>query len=108
MRSRICIYRRTRLKIKGGQGRGYVFIGGQGASVRDMKFLLVSAYGPMLEDCYQELSKFGKACVEFCSRESHVVAHVLARWGRENHPSVWFESPPEFSIKFLIGGVDVI
>ena len=63
---------------------------------------------PILEDLRRDLSEFGKACVEFCSRESHVVAHVLARWGRENHPSVWFESPPEFSIKFLIGGVDVI
>lgn len=63
---------------------------------------------PILDDCRRELCQFGKPCIDYCNRESNVVAHVLAEWGRENQASVWFESPPDFIINFLTDDIAVI
>lgn len=72
----------------------------------DEGYSMVAA--PIIFDCRSEFSSFGKYCIEFCNRESNVVAHVLAEWGRENQPSEWFDSPLEFIVKFLADDLSVV
>ena len=72
----------------------------------DEGYSMVAA--PVLSACRSEFDSFGKAFIEYCNRESNVVAHVLAEWGRENHPSEWFDSPSGFIMKYLADDVSVI
>lgn len=48
---------------------------------------------PVLENCRNTLKEFGKVTIEHCNRESNVVSHELATWGRLNPPSVWVDDP---------------
>ena len=51
---------------------------------------------PVIDDCRNMLADFGKVTIEHCNRESNMVAHVLAQWGRSNPSSLWLEEPPNF------------
>ena len=42
------------------------------------------------------------------NRESNVVAHELAEWGRANTPSLWMDAPPDTIAKFLADNVSII
>lgn len=63
---------------------------------------------PILESCRVLLREIGKVILEHCNKESNVVAHELAHWGRANNPSMWVDAPPEFISKFLADDVSVI
>ena len=49
---------------------------------------------PLLDDSRELLREFGKVTIEHCNRESNVVAHELAEWGRANTPSLCVDAPP--------------
>lgn len=63
---------------------------------------------PVLEDCRETLKDFGKVSAERCNRESNIVAHELASWGRLNPPTVWVDDPPYLLFKVLVDYVTVI
>jgi ribonuclease HI len=63
---------------------------------------------PVLEDCRELLRDFGKVTIEHCNRESNLVAHELAHFGRASTPSLWVDAPPDFIFKFLADDVSVI
>ena len=70
------------LKLVNRLGRNNVLIRMDNITVvqalkQDEGYSMVAAL--ILEDCRRDLSEFGKACVEFCNRESNVVAHVLTK-----------------------------
>lgn len=57
---------------------------------------------PILEECRLLLVNFGKVLIEHCNRESNMVAHVLARNGRDDPPNLWLDSPFVFICEFLV------
>lgn len=63
---------------------------------------------PVIDDCRNMLADFGKVTIEHCNRESNMVAHVLAQWGRSNPSSLWLEEPPNFIASSLGDDVAVI
>ena len=69
-------------------------------------YSMISA--PILDECRSLLSDFGKVSLEHCNRESNVVAHELAEWGRVNTPSLWVDVPPVTIAKFLADDVSII
>ena len=54
---------------------------------------LFSVSAPILEDCRSLLDDFGKATLLYCNRDSNSVAHELARYGRDNPPTLWCDVP---------------
>ena len=69
-------------------------------------YALVAA--PILEDFRKLSADFGKVIIEHCSRESNMVAHELASYGRGNPPTVWSDTPPSFILNALANGVSLL
>ncbi|KAI4982641.1 hypothetical protein ZWY2020_023133 [Hordeum vulgare] len=55
---------------------------------------------PLLDDCRELIREFRKVTIEHCNRESNVVAHELAKWGRVNNPSIWIDAPRVLLLHF--------
>lgn len=45
--------------------------------------------------------------VHLCSRESNETANALAKYGRDNPPTLWCDVPPDFLVPFLVNDVTV-
>ena len=69
-------------------------------------YALVAA--PILEDFRKLSADFGKVIIEHCSRESNMVAHELASYGRGNPPTVWSDTPPSFILNALANDVSLL
>lgn len=63
---------------------------------------------PILDECRQICTDFGKVLFEFCNRESNTVAHTLAQHGRDDPPSLWLDVPPGFILDLLADDVSII
>lgn len=69
-------------------------------------YTLVAA--PILDDCRSLLQDFGKVTIEHCFRETNMVAHFLASYGRSNPSTVWLDTPPSFILNALANDVSFI
>ena len=69
---------------------------------------LASVLGPILDDCRDLAQDFGKVTLQLCSRESNYVAHELAKFGRDNPPTLWCDVPPDFILPMLVNDVMMV
>ena len=69
-------------------------------------YTLVAA--PILDDCRSLLQDFGKVTIEHCFKETNMVAHDLASYGRGNPPTVWSDTPHSFILNALANDVSLI
>lgn len=63
---------------------------------------------PIIDECRTLLNDFGKALIEYCNRESNLVAHALAHNGSVDPPNLWLDSPPGFILELLADDVSVV
>ena len=69
-------------------------------------YILVAS--PILDDCRSLLQDFGKVIIKHCFRETNMVAHELASYGRGNPPTMWSDALPTFILNALANDVSLI
>ena len=62
----------------------------------------------IVDECRELGKDFGKILVQLCNRESNSVADELAKYGRDNPPTLWCDVPPDFLVPFLVNDVTVM
>ena len=66
---------------------------------------LSSVIGPIIGECRTLAQDFGSVVVQSCNRESNQVAHELAKFGRDNPPTLWCDVPPDILLPLLVNDV---
>ena len=60
---------------------------------------------PIQKTCRSLLRDYGKVLLEHCNRESNTGPHALAQNGRDDSPTLWLDSPPDFISSLLANDV---